>query len=418
MTMGAWSRGSEAGFRVLETGEWHGDAEGHWEDLSDLDSEASDHEENSDQKAVPFVEGLSRVLSTPTDAETARLSRAGPFCLELFGGAESERSVAWRDAGCPTCVPLDHKRSAFLDLGHPGLQRKVLRLTSSGHLWLMWIGAVQSLNLEMGKGSDIPRTVPMPWGEGGTKAERDANVLWAFLRRCIVGCIAAGIYVVLEVEKRAWVLETPEAREWLRRRILRVAVARTGRGRRTVLTNAEWLCDAGGTEEDSWESFAAMATMKVAEIRGSPAWAEVVGSPGVRRMPPAGASWTNPGRWGTLFKGTWEKGLDSNHGELVTASLLYRHLSRTRASWDTKSLAFGDNLAALAVLQKGRSSVPRMLAVARKVAAVSIILGVSLVWGYIQSEVNPADAPSRGLEAPGVHPDTAAKGFGSLLGGW
>jgi hypothetical protein len=110
--------------------------------------------------------------------------------------------------------------------------------------------------------------------------------------------------------------------------------------------------------------------------------------------------------------------LDSNHGELVTASLLYRHLSRTRASWDTKSLAFGDNLAALAVLQKGRSSVPRMLAVARKVAAVSIILGVSLVWGYIQSEVNPADAPSRGLEAPGVHPDTAAKGFGSLLGGW
>lgn len=132
-------------------------------------------------------------------------------------------------------------------------------------------------------------------------------------------------------------------------------------------------------------------------------------------MPPASPAWTNPRRWGLPFAGTWPTVEASNFSELVTCSLLHLHLARSRKNWDHKVLALADNTCALSVLQKGRSSVPRMLAVARKVAAITLTLGISVWWGYCMSESNPADGPSRGAGV-GVAGGRAAKGFGCLRG--
>jgi hypothetical protein len=57
-----------------------------------------------------------------------------------------------------------------------------------------------------------------------------------------------------------------------------------------------------------------------------------------------------------------------------------------------------DSMVAFFTLWKGRSSSPKLLLVLRKISALLLASGVMLLPGWIPSEVNPADAPSRLLQ--------------------
>jgi hypothetical protein len=54
-----------------------------------------------------------------------------------------------------------------------------------------------------------------------------------------------------------------------------------------------------------------------------------------------------------------------------------------------------DSSVAFFSLWKGRSSSPALLLVLRKISALLLAGGLSLLPGWIPSAVNPADAPSR-----------------------
>jgi len=54
-----------------------------------------------------------------------------------------------------------------------------------------------------------------------------------------------------------------------------------------------------------------------------------------------------------------------------------------------------DSTVAFFSLWKGRSSSPALLLVLRKISALLLASGLSLLPGWVPSAVNPADAPSR-----------------------
>jgi hypothetical protein len=60
-----------------------------------------------------------------------------------------------------------------------------------------------------------------------------------------------------------------------------------------------------------------------------------------------------------------------------------------------KKLCLIDSQAALGVLTKGRSSSHQLNFVLRRLAAVSRASRISLMYGWVPSEGNPADGPSR-----------------------
>jgi hypothetical protein len=59
-----------------------------------------------------------------------------------------------------------------------------------------------------------------------------------------------------------------------------------------------------------------------------------------------------------------------------------------------------DSAVAFFSLWKGRSSSPSLLLVLRKISALLLAGGLSLLPGWVPSAVNPADAPSRLLDRP------------------
>ena len=95
-------------------------------------------------------------------------------------------------------------------------------------------------------------------------------------------------------------------------------------------------------------------------------------------------------------------------GELRTVTLSARHAARSRDGWFRKHLVFCDSIPALGAAQKGRSSHFPMLRLCRRLASLTLGVGVRLVMRFVRSEVNWGDGPSRGMKKPGVAPETAA----------
>ena len=62
---------------------------------------------------------------------------------------------------------------------------------------------------------------------------------------------------------------------------------------------------------------------------------------------------------------------------------------------------FIDSMSLLGAVAKGRSSTRRLNRICRRVAAILLVTGIRPVWVWVESEFNPADAPSR---AVGPHP--------------
>jgi hypothetical protein len=100
-------------------------------------------------------------------------------------------------------------------------------------------------------------------------------------------------------------------------------------------------------------------------------------------------------RWRVLASHPWRTPEHINALELRAVllalhwALSYRHVCATRI------LLLVDSLVAHGVLWKGRCYSPALLLIARKIGALLLASGVQLCPGWIPSECNPADAPSR-----------------------
>jgi hypothetical protein len=100
-------------------------------------------------------------------------------------------------------------------------------------------------------------------------------------------------------------------------------------------------------------------------------------------------------QWSTVISSQWRRSQHINELELQSLLLSLRwalshpsSISRQlHVLLDSSSVYFGVN--------KGRSSSPRMLALLRRFAALTLASGVSLLTGWVPSALNPADQASR-----------------------
>jgi len=110
---------------------------------------------------------------------------------------------------------------------------------------------------------------------------------------------------------------------------------------------------------------------------------------------PAGA-WIDPvGRWSECFRTMWQ---DSEVSNVVEARMLLyaiRHASRARHHHGSRILLFTDNLAALSVISRGRSSARSLRFICRGVASYSLGCDIRLLLRWVESRRNHADGPSR-----------------------
>jgi len=112
--------------------------------------------------------------------------------------------------------------------------------------------------------------------------------------------------------------------------------------------------------------------------------------------------------WRTLVSHTWREEEHINRLELRAALLaLHWVFRRGPRALGRRIYLLLDSSAAFFSLWKGRSSSPRLLLVLRKINALLLAGGLTLLPGWLPSAVNPADAPSRlaaagppGLTAP------------------
>ena len=148
-----------------------------------------------------------------------------------------------------------------------------------------------------------------------------------------------------------------------------------------------------------------LATARTSDIIPGPELSEVLGqmlreSPertGRKSPVQAAGTWINDvRRWRETFRTTWRFPEASNIVEARMILLAARHLGRARRTSHCRVLLFRDNLAALSVLARGRSSAPSLLTVCRGLTAVALGCGVRLQLRWVPSRRNHADGPSRG----------------------
>ena len=113
------------------------------------------------------------------------------------------------------------------------------------------------------------------------------------------------------------------------------------------------------------------------------------------QVPPISSSWDDRSRWSEVFRMRWKRTEPSNVVEFRTIVALLKHLARTKAAFNRRVLVVTDNLAALSVICKGRSSRRSMLGSARKLASLCLSTGIRLVMRWVPSGRNWADGPSR-----------------------
>jgi hypothetical protein len=103
-------------------------------------------------------------------------------------------------------------------------------------------------------------------------------------------------------------------------------------------------------------------------------------------------------RWSIILSHRWRAWEHINALELRAVLLSLHWLLSFPSSHLSRVYLLVDSMVAFFTLWKGRSSSPKLLLVLRKISALLLASGVMLLPGWIPSEVNPADAPSRLLQ--------------------
>lgn len=106
-------------------------------------------------------------------------------------------------------------------------------------------------------------------------------------------------------------------------------------------------------------------------------------------------------RWKTVCGWSWKYGQDESTSEHIN-KLELRSL-QTSIKWRVKKqhlkskrfLHLVDSVVTLHVVNKGRSSAYRLQRIIKKVSALLLLSHTSCLLGYVESSINPADAPSR-----------------------
>ena len=98
-----------------------------------------------------------------------------------------------------------------------------------------------------------------------------------------------------------------------------------------------------------------------------------------------------------IFSVRAKKAKHSGELEAEAAVLGLRRLARTKSNLGRRGLFLLDARAVECALRKGRSSAPTLRRIVMTAAAVQLAAGLRLRFGYVPSELNPADAPSRGV---------------------
>lgn len=100
-------------------------------------------------------------------------------------------------------------------------------------------------------------------------------------------------------------------------------------------------------------------------------------------------------RWSTIISRAWRDVEHINALELRAVLLAAHWVVSHPSAVSRRVLLLVDSTVALYALWKGRSSSYPLLAVLRKINALLLAGGLTLLTGWLPSKVNPADAPSR-----------------------
>ena len=100
-------------------------------------------------------------------------------------------------------------------------------------------------------------------------------------------------------------------------------------------------------------------------------------------------------RWSTILSSAWRSPEHINALELRAVLLSLHWLLSYPSAHSSRVYLLVDSTVALFGLWKGRSSSPRLLVILRKISAMLLASGTTLLTGWLPSAVNPADRPSR-----------------------
>jgi len=99
--------------------------------------------------------------------------------------------------------------------------------------------------------------------------------------------------------------------------------------------------------------------------------------------------------WSTIISSPWRASEHINALELRAVLLALHWLLSYPSSHFSRVYLLVDSTVTLYSLWKGRSSSPSLLLILRRINALLLSSGISLLTGWLPSAVNPADAPSR-----------------------
>jgi hypothetical protein len=103
--------------------------------------------------------------------------------------------------------------------------------------------------------------------------------------------------------------------------------------------------------------------------------------------------------WRTIVSKAWSSMEHINALELRAALLALHHAFSYPSALSSRVYLLLDSTVAFFTLWKGRSSSPALLMILRKACALLLAGGMTLLPGWLPSALNPADAPSRTMEA-------------------
>ena len=99
--------------------------------------------------------------------------------------------------------------------------------------------------------------------------------------------------------------------------------------------------------------------------------------------------------WATAISSPWRRSQHINELELLSLLLSLRWVLSHPDSINRQLHVLVDSSSGYFGVNKGRSSSPRMLALLRRFAALTLASGVSVLTGWVPSTLNPADHASR-----------------------